>query len=281
MSSSREIRTTVMTITMAQASTWIKNTEHQRPLNQQHVDYLASEISEGRYVCNGEAIVIATDGSVLEGQHRLHAILKAKKSIESVVVFNVSPEHFGTIDQGMTRSKADALFIEGISSVALGSRAAIASAVSMALMTDENGCLLASRDGMRRVSNTQILQYIRNNPRVIDEAQQLFRLKTASPVPIAHLIYLFHLVSKNFPTCFDDFFHPLITGGNLPAGSTSLVLRNLASQRPRPEHYGSQRNQIALLVKTWNAEVTGKPLRLLRYSASHEPFPSIITTPVS
>lgn len=279
--SSREIRTTVMVITLAQAATWIKNTGHQRPLNRQHVDFLANEIAEGRFVCNGEPIVIAADGSVLNGQHRLHGVLKAKKSIESVVVFNVATEHFGTIDQGMTRSKADALFIEGMSSVPMSSRAAIASAVSMAIMTDENGCLLASKDGMRRVSNTHVLQYIRNNQRVVDEAQQLFRLKTASPVPIAHLIYLFHLVGQNFPTCFADFFQPLITGGNISDGSTSLVLRNLATQRPRPEHYGTQRNQIALLVKTWNSHVTGKSLRLLRYSASHEPFPSILTTPVS
>lgn len=58
---------------------------------------------------NGEAIKIARNGDVLDGQHRLHACEKADTSILTFIVGNLPPETQDTMDSGMRRTTADVL----------------------------------------------------------------------------------------------------------------------------------------------------------------------------
>lgn len=84
-----------------------------RKLNKRWVLFLADAIKKGEWQLNGEAIIFSKDLRLIDGQHRLEAIVAAGKEIESYVTTNIPDEHFVSIDTGHTRSGSHVLGIGG------------------------------------------------------------------------------------------------------------------------------------------------------------------------
>lgn len=87
-----------------------KNTSN-RNLRRDHVATLARDMAEGAWRLNNDAICIANDGTLLNGQHRLNAIIKAGKPIKMLVAEGFAPETYKVLDGGAKRSVADQLNI--------------------------------------------------------------------------------------------------------------------------------------------------------------------------
>src|SRR5882724_10236142 len=94
----RNIIAEVITITPRDATEWLRCNKNNGPLRKRHGEFLARFITSGNWQVNGKAIVIADDAQVLDGQHRLFAIIDAGKPIQSLVVYGINPEAFSTID---------------------------------------------------------------------------------------------------------------------------------------------------------------------------------------
>ena len=87
-----------------------KNTSN-RNLRRDHVATLARDMIEGAWRLNNDAICIANDGALLNGQHRLNAIIKAGKPIKMLVAEGFAPETYKVLDGGAKRSVADQMNI--------------------------------------------------------------------------------------------------------------------------------------------------------------------------
>lgn len=75
---------------------------------------LREDLLNGRFVLNGESIIFAWDGTLLNGQHRLEECAETGVPITSVVVFGVDPTAIETMDQGKTRTTGDILTMKGV-----------------------------------------------------------------------------------------------------------------------------------------------------------------------
>lgn len=100
-----------MTITPDIAGDWLAKNTHNRKMSEQSAKDLAKVITEGQWVMNGESIIIGEDGVLVDGQHRLAAIVMANRAVESVVVFDAPPPAYETVDTGKRRNLADALYV--------------------------------------------------------------------------------------------------------------------------------------------------------------------------
>src|SRR5262245_875204 len=60
-----------------------------RPLTQSHVERIARQIRQGKWQFNGDTIKIASNEDVLDGQHRLWAIIEAQTAVESLIVYGI------------------------------------------------------------------------------------------------------------------------------------------------------------------------------------------------
>lgn len=74
---------------------------------------IEESIRRGEWVFNGEPIIIASSGRVLDGQHRLMACVNTGVSIDTNIVFGVDESVFETIDQGTSRTVGNVLDIDG------------------------------------------------------------------------------------------------------------------------------------------------------------------------
>lgn len=87
------------------------NYEGNRNVMPTQVREFASVMADGRFdSLNGQTIVIDSDGTLYDGQHRLQAIIMAGVTLPFLVVVHDSPtraiESFDTIDNGATRKTA-------------------------------------------------------------------------------------------------------------------------------------------------------------------------------
>jgi len=108
-----DIETKIEEITPIIAKNLLAKNPNNRKLNENWALRLAVDIDEGKWALNGETIIIDTDGNVLDGQHRLRAVVIADKSIMVNVARNVLAETKTTIDIGKSRTLADILTLSG------------------------------------------------------------------------------------------------------------------------------------------------------------------------
>lgn len=94
------------TITPDVAREMLKCNTHNLPVRESHVDYLASEMSGGRWETTHQGI--AFDGDVLvDGQHRLLAVIQSGVTVQMWVFGDVPLKVQTLVDHGRTRSMAD------------------------------------------------------------------------------------------------------------------------------------------------------------------------------
>jgi hypothetical protein len=92
----------------------LKDNSHNRKLRANKVAEIAHDIKAGRWMLNPQPIAISSDGWLLDGQHRLSAIIQAKQNVPLMLALNCPPDCFKTIDIGTARTNADFFQIEGI-----------------------------------------------------------------------------------------------------------------------------------------------------------------------
>lgn len=243
-----------MLIEPAQAEAWLGLNKRNRNARKAYVSALADVIRRGEWKLNGDAIRFSKDGDLLDGQHRLRAIVEAGIPVRSVVVAGLDPEAQDTMDRGTKRSIGDIFTIHGITE---GKTMAAASSWLHRLDT---GTASKFEGGGHGVSPAQALAVYERN-RGLHDSSRAGRLMADSGLRLnpSAAVALHYLFSKIDRVDADRFFDALARGTGLEAGDPILALRNAlirnASQRFRqPPH-----RLVAWTIKAWNLWRAGRP----------------------
>jgi len=103
----------VETITPEVASVILDRCNHgNRRLRQGVVEKYAKMMKSGDWHLSPEAIVISNTGRLLNGQHRLSAVVKAGRAVRFVTIRGPGDDVFAVLDRGAVRTTADALMAE-------------------------------------------------------------------------------------------------------------------------------------------------------------------------
>lgn len=174
------------------ATTLLEHNRLNRPLNDQHVQRIARQIIDDKWRFNGDTIKIAEGGDVLDGQHRLWAVIEAKKPIETILVRGVAKEAFSTIDTlRKPRSGSDVLALNG----ATRYRNYASSALQW-LLRWQLKCLEDYRAPHNRIENAQIEQAFANNPGIVRAVERAAVLRSlANPAIMGFFYYV--LTNRN------------------------------------------------------------------------------------
>src|SRR5690606_33959034 len=84
-----------------------------RPIRRTWVQTLAGAMERGEWRENGDTLKFAHNGTLLDGQHRLAAIVLSGRPQWMLIARNVPDDAFSTIDRGSRRTAADALALLG------------------------------------------------------------------------------------------------------------------------------------------------------------------------
>jgi hypothetical protein len=128
-------------ITVPMAKDWLKKNILNRHQDPTRIRILADDMEGDRFIETHEGVAFDEGGNLIDGQHRLEAIVLSGMPQELVVVWGVPREAIKVIDSGKPRSIADVLRIEG--SRASSTHAAIAARLIMDLKPSSNRTALS------------------------------------------------------------------------------------------------------------------------------------------
>ena len=95
------------------AAAWLDKNVGNRKFRSTTVAKYARDMAAGEWQFTGDAIRFDETGSVIDGQHRLKACVKAGVPFRSLVIYNLKADTQDVIDGAITRKAADALTIGG------------------------------------------------------------------------------------------------------------------------------------------------------------------------
>ena len=268
MKTGQDITMTFEKITPSRAAVILEANNNNRGIRPRHVMFLAQEMIDGKWVVNGDAIRFATDGVLLDGQHRLLAVVSSGCSIESYVIRGLDRGLvFPTIDIVAPRTAGDTLTTLGIKN---------GRNLSATLLVIDETMKGRTSYYPQKISNEEIIELHRIYAGAEDSLPISRRIKGLAPVSlVAGMHYVFSLVDSDKA---NRFFTIIADGIGDDRHDPAMMLRarlitNAIQKSKLPKRY-----LAALFIKAWNAFGQGKKLKTLRFTQEGdkaEPFPTI------
>ena len=116
---SGEMRTQWMDIDPGTAAHWLQNNFRNRPLYEDVITAYARDMANGDWPATHQGIAFNDRDELIDGQHRLHAVIRCGKTIRMMVTFGLASVLAGkqattmdAVDRGRPRSVADQLKIQ-------------------------------------------------------------------------------------------------------------------------------------------------------------------------
>ena len=259
----------IVTVTPEEAMALLEMNGSNRPLIDQHVKRIARQIVDGKWRFNGDTIKISSNNDILDGQHRLWAIIEAKIAVETIVVRGIEPDAFATIDTlRRPRSGSDVLALLG----ATNSRSTISVALQW-LTRWQRKVLETYRAPINRIENSDIEQAYRDNPGIARAAEAASRLRgLANPGLIA--FFYFVLTNRN-PDLAERMMHTLENPAGVGINDPFFRLRAyFTSDKARKDPLTT----IVYMIKAANAAYENRELKNLSWrnqGSFAEPFPTL------
>ena len=95
------------------ATRWLEGNTHNRPLRDTVVDRFIRDMQAGRWQLTHQGVAFDVDGVLIDGQHRLWAIVLSNLTVPLRVFFNEPIENMRAIDTGLVRTNFDVLHLSG------------------------------------------------------------------------------------------------------------------------------------------------------------------------
>lgn len=220
---------------------------------------LAEEMRSGRWAANGESIVIGPKGEVLDGQHRLHAVIEAGCTIRAMIVRGADPAHFHTFDSGSARTAGDVLHMAGLAQVGL--RASLGRFL-YAWERDELDAFF--RHAQPKIANGTVLEALQRHPG-LDDSLSYGNAAAKGVGKAMHIAAAHYLAARANQTKADAFFKQVVYGENIAIPDPAFFLRRrLIATRGRGLGSVASWEAWAMIVKSWNYYTLGRKIRELR-----------------
>lgn len=252
-----------MLVTPEMAAAWLSATQlKNRRVDRKHVARLARQIAEGKFVMTGESIILSRNGDLLDGQHRLLAIVKAGKPVYSIVVRGVDPKVFTFMDSGKGRSDADALGIDSRERTTT-----LAACLRLIFMAEKNELGSASYNIINRGYDRQeMFDLLSRYSGVEESVARAYRFyREFQPLSKSLFAFLDYWLRRYDDQLATEFVERLASGEMLKADSPIHRLRSRLIENYNSKASLPQREILALCIKAWRAYATGTPVKFLRW----------------
>lgn len=264
-------------MTPSWAAEILKNNTHNRSIRESQVAQIAEDIRLGLWMLTPQTVSIATDGQLLDGQHRLMAVVLAQRPVEMMLATDCPKESFAAIDIGRARTAGDILTIEG--SKHANATAAIIRYANLYLRSP--GLIWSAGPTSSSVTKQEILSIYRADPRMWDAITETASSFRSSPHVLVSAVgaFLYLYYSGHSPVKDDqkfcvEYMRLYSSGANLSAGSPILALKNWQTWQHSSIHARKAQTQLACHIKAYKYWRAGTELKIFK-QPSYPPMPKL------
>ncbi len=262
----------VVMVTPKMASEWLLKNTRNRPFSEAKVLEYLKEMKQGEWDLTTDAIGFDTNDELINGQHRLMAVVRYGKAVEFMVATGLEPDAFNVIDTGKVRNAGDVLGANGFGS---GHHK---SAIIKFVMAYKRGTIMGDKDNSRRdhgINNQDTLDYAIKHRTKLEEAYSVALqvnkdFKGLKGREVGGLFWIFSEIDRNRALVF---FGALGTGAMLKQDNPIYVLRqrlldNLALKKKFPV-----KDKLAWTIMAWNHSKHNHTLKQIKWNGEKFPKP--------
>lgn len=255
-----------VTITPEIANDWLENRNitAQRDLSDLIARRYAKSMADGRWLYTHQGIAFDTEGWLIDGQHRLRAVVLADTSVDMFVIPDCDSATFAVLDNGYKRQAAQMIHTPS-------SRVVAAAARVLASVT-----ALGPSGRAQDVPTDVILATYKQWPELDAMSPHVESCYRGSKVTRSmHLAVLVQAFRTKCRDRIGPWFDGLTSGVDLGASDPRLHLRNRFLQDSQILAHQQNKSYI-LIVKAWNAHAKEKSMGVLKVTDS-EAVPRVVS----
>jgi hypothetical protein len=252
-------------VTPELAELWLSLNHRNRTLRANLIRSFASDMSEGRWRFEGSPIKFDITGQLIDGQHRLHAIVLASITVRMLVVVDIEADAMDVIDSGAKRTAGDMFRLHD------RENAGVLAAVARLALGWQEGEIQSAGSNVSGRSNALLQATEAADPRLAWAARHGERLKhrvNSTPTGIAFFLWL---VPDNESPDALEFVEAIAEHRTTGAGDPALaVIRRLVTYK---EEAGFNRSIACafVLARGWQAARAGETLQMIKLTGQHGP----------
>lgn len=272
-----------MTINPGMAEVMLERNEtdewKNRPTSRSGLERFSKAMAQGRWHYTAETIVFSETGKLLNGQHRLNAVIMSGAEVDALVAFGVHDDAFKYMDTGVTRTAGHIFAIEGVPNY---NWAAAVSRLVYSYTTNKRWSGNAHNSTGLALDSDQLYAFYMEHQGI----QGGYSI--ARKIGAEHLIsqrwagFLYYICALRSRSEADEFFEKVATGVGITNSREPehlLRKRMIASARASGDNKTHDVFLAAYTIQAWNAKRKGDKRSIFRWRGEqnpNEPFPRAI-----
>lgn len=246
---------TKTTVTPEMAEAWLGRNTKNRALRQRVVERYARDISAGEWKYTGETVKFSESGRLLDGQHRLAAIIKADMPIELEVVRELDEDAQDFMDTGVKRTASDMLAINGYKYVNM-----VAAAARIALGVEAG----YAEPSNYQATHSEVRDWVDQNPEITESCEIAHMYARRADCTPSVAAYTHYMMSRIDSEEADRFWAQAATKANLEEGDAVLAMTAKFADIRRNNQRLRAGVYISMIYRAWNARRQGRTMQTMK-----------------
>jgi hypothetical protein len=233
--------------------------------------YTADMINNKWKEDTGECIKISKTGRILDGQHRLKAVILSNCSIFFYIANNIDDSVFDVLDTGKSRNASDCFYVAGIK--ASHTIPSIISYFNLLEDGKKNGVQIN-----KKATNSELLEQYYKDELFWDNIAKMsmsWYLSFATILKPSMIGGFYSHFYKLNPSKAEIFMNQLCTGSGINNAIINLLRNKLMQDKMSPRKM-PMNLKMALIIKTWNHYINGNNVKILKFDMIRDDFPVAI-----
>ena len=234
--------------------------KNNRPIRYTHLEKLSEAIEKDEWKVTNQGIAFDADGNLIDGQHRLAAILQTRKTVKMMVATNMDASIFDVVDTGSKRSTGDALDILGSEHGRI-----VSAALKIYICYQKFPEKAWSGAAIQQPSTSDVIAIYKDRQDEIEALLSVIKKKHRNfkcfSMSLGLVLSILLLDAGWSDMQIWEFWDCVTLGANLPPDSVVLSFRNqLSDPHFRKRHYGTQRYMLNAFIKCFNSYITNESI---------------------
>lgn len=265
----------VMEITPSVAAEMLARNHHNRSIRRSRVVLFAGAMARGEWRMSNDALAFDTEGKLLNGQHRLRAVVQSGVTIEALVMMGLPSATQETMDTGAKRTAGDMLKLRGYTNVNN-----LAATTRLVLVYRLEQRINPKRGNELTVP--QILAFVEDHAGLTEAVNIGKRVRGQLAGSPSMWAAVYYLASEVDPADAAMFFDRLIVGTAPVDGEPIHQLRKAVLADAVRSRRADSTTMAAWAIKAFNAWRRGEQIYSIRWrrgGANAEAFPALLDYP--
>lgn len=254
-----DIKVESITPEMAKAILKDRNPRN-RAVRRRVVKQYAADMKNGKWQITGDPIRFDREGNLIDGQHRLNAVIEADTAIQTVVIHNLERSTQDVIDTGAKRSAGNVLQMRGM----VKNTNAVATVARVGI-SYERGHMKTTKTYLLETTHSEVLDWVEQNyTGLLETFNMSHKLSKYTRGSMGAIQYAFHHLYTINPKEAKKFLEDLVELRSGGKGDPRATLHRTLVTLGQTGHYKAKPAfTVYAIFKAWNAVRENKQILVI------------------